>query len=92
MACPYIGRQSLSGAESQNRTGDTAIFSRVLYQLSYLGERKDSSVRVGTSQDKRVGGHCSAASIGESWAGAQGDRRCSSRLPQTGNWKLETGS
>jgi hypothetical protein len=25
-------------AESQNRTGDTAIFSRVLYQLSYLGE------------------------------------------------------
>ena len=27
------------GAESQNRTGDTAIFSRVLYQLSYLGRR-----------------------------------------------------
>ena len=26
-----------SGAESQNRTGDTAIFSRVLYRLSYLG-------------------------------------------------------
>ena len=26
-----------SGAESQIRTGDTAIFSRVLYQLSYLG-------------------------------------------------------
>src|SRR4051812_10637363 len=25
------------GAESQNRTGDTAIFSRVLYRLSYLG-------------------------------------------------------
>ena len=25
------------GAESQDRTGDTAIFSRVLYQLSYLG-------------------------------------------------------
>ncbi len=24
-------------AESQDRTGDTAIFSRVLYQLSYLG-------------------------------------------------------
>ena len=24
-------------AESQNRTGDTTIFSRVLYQLSYLG-------------------------------------------------------
>ena len=23
--------------EGQNRTGDTTIFSRVLYQLSYLG-------------------------------------------------------
>jgi hypothetical protein len=28
---------SARSAESQNRTGDTAIFSRVLYQLSYLG-------------------------------------------------------
>ena len=27
----------IENAESQNRTGDTAIFSRVLYQLSYLG-------------------------------------------------------
>jgi hypothetical protein len=27
----------IKSAESQNRTGDTAIFSRVLYQLSYLG-------------------------------------------------------
>lgn len=26
-------------AETQDRTVDTAIFSRVLYQLSYLGER-----------------------------------------------------
>ena len=26
-----------AGAESQNRTGDTVIFSHVLYQLSYLG-------------------------------------------------------
>ena len=25
------------GAESQNRTGDTRIFSPLLYQLSYLG-------------------------------------------------------
>ena len=25
-------------AETQNRTVDTAIFSRVLYQLSYLGQ------------------------------------------------------
>ncbi len=29
--------RSAESAESQNRTGDTAIFSRVLYQLSYLG-------------------------------------------------------
>jgi hypothetical protein len=25
------------GAKAQNRTADTAIFSRMLYQLSYLG-------------------------------------------------------
>ena len=25
-------------AETQNRTADTAIFSRMLYQLSYLGQ------------------------------------------------------
>jgi hypothetical protein len=27
------------GAEGQNRTADTTIFSRMLYQLSYLGTR-----------------------------------------------------
>ena len=27
-----------AGAEGQNRTVDTGIFSAVLYQLSYLGE------------------------------------------------------
>ena len=32
-----IARVCQVGAESQIRTGDTAIFSRVLYQLSYLG-------------------------------------------------------
>ena len=32
----------LGGAESQIRTGDTAIFSRVLYQLSYLAEPGES--------------------------------------------------
>ena len=30
-------QRQAENAESQNRTGDTAIFSRVLYQLSYLG-------------------------------------------------------
>jgi hypothetical protein len=29
--------ETILSAESQSRTGDTAIFSRVLYQLSYLG-------------------------------------------------------
>ena len=32
-----ITTPAVFGAESQDRTGDTAIFSRVLYQLSYLG-------------------------------------------------------
>ncbi len=29
---------TVPGAEGRNRTGDTGIFSAVLYQLSYLGE------------------------------------------------------
>src|SRR5206468_5909462 len=36
---PETFRPPHGGAESQNRTGDTAIFSRVLYQLSYLGPK-----------------------------------------------------
>ena len=38
-----IGLLTAESAETQDRTGDTAIFSRVLYQLSYLGltERGD---------------------------------------------------
>ena len=40
------------GAEGQNRTGDTAIFSRVLYRLSYLGPMAN---RVGCpSADRRI--------------------------------------
>ena len=30
----------MRGAEGQNRTADTMIFSHVLYQLSYLGARE----------------------------------------------------
>ena len=33
-----LGYLSAESAETQNRTVDTAIFSRVLYQLSYLGQ------------------------------------------------------
>jgi hypothetical protein len=29
--------------ETRTRTGDTTIFSRVLYQLSYLAEREEGS-------------------------------------------------
>jgi hypothetical protein len=36
----FCGRgQELVGGEGQNRTGDTTIFSRMLYQLSYLAPR-----------------------------------------------------
>ncbi len=31
------------GAQGRNRTTDTAIFSRMLYQLSYLGSRDPGS-------------------------------------------------
>ena len=34
---PQTSAMVPSSAERQNRTDDTAIFSRVLYQLSYLG-------------------------------------------------------
>ena len=38
---PQFGRSiDRVSAERQNRTDDTAIFSRVLYQLSYLGDRE----------------------------------------------------
>ena len=33
----YPASRQAENAESQNRTGDTMIFSHVLYQLSYLG-------------------------------------------------------
>ena len=40
----------LFGAESQVRTGDTAIFSRVLYRLSYLGPIKTDWLPVGAGK------------------------------------------
>ena len=40
---PLLNKPSLSsevcGAEAQNRTGDTRIFSPLLYRLSYLGAK-----------------------------------------------------
>jgi hypothetical protein len=35
---PHLSTNLVESAETQDRTGDTAIFSRVLYQLSYLGQ------------------------------------------------------
>lgn len=35
------GREQANGAQGRNRTTDTAIFSRMLYQLSYLGRSRD---------------------------------------------------
>ena len=34
-----------SGAQGRNRTTDTAIFSRMLYQLSYLGASSGAGPR-----------------------------------------------
>ena len=42
-ALPLRYFRSYAGAEGQNRTDDTAIFSRVLYRLSYLGRRAYST-------------------------------------------------
>lgn len=42
---PRFRQTFTESAETQNRTVDTAIFSRVLYQLSYLGDILLLSVR-----------------------------------------------
>ena len=40
----------MDGAQGRNRTTDTAIFSRMLYQLSYLGIRRaEARVRRGVN-------------------------------------------
>ena len=36
-----------NGAQGRNRTTDTAIFNRMLYQLSYLGAREAVPKRAG---------------------------------------------
>jgi hypothetical protein len=51
-----------SGAESQNRTGDTAIFSRVLYQLSYLGPVADRADRPAAAGEYHALSACRVAS------------------------------
>jgi hypothetical protein len=51
-ARPLFSRPSLDG-ETQIRTGDTTIFSRVLYQLSYLAAADDASERAVPGQARR---------------------------------------
>ena len=38
----YLAGLVPNGAQGWNRTSDTAIFSRMLYQLSYLGRHPDT--------------------------------------------------
>ena len=46
--CPDVSVFGLrKNAEGRNRTGDTMIFSHVLYRLSYLGTSRYSSRAVG---------------------------------------------
>ena len=37
------------GAQGRDRTTDTAIFSRMLYQLSYLGTSQGRKARLGSA-------------------------------------------
>jgi hypothetical protein len=56
MPPPHGGGLFWRGAESQNRTGDTWIFSPVLYHLSYLGEQGDCTRGVWNRQEKGCAG------------------------------------
>ena len=52
-------RSEDQGGEGRNRTGDTTVFSRVLYQLSYLAKavrvyRRDSAVLPVPRAEKRA--------------------------------------
>ena len=40
----FVRAYSREDGEGRNRTGDTTVFSRVLYQLSYLAARGQSSL------------------------------------------------
>lgn len=48
-------RTSSKNAETQNRTADTAVFSRMLYQLSYLGREHNFTTWI-VARQHRVGG------------------------------------
>ena len=58
---PQAGFRAANG-ETQIRTGDTTIFSRVLYQLSYLAAADDASERGGVG-----GGLTASSSLLHTW-------------------------
>ena len=45
--CRAVENRMDASGEGRNRTGDTTVFSRVLYQLSYLARGLDSLARNG---------------------------------------------
>jgi hypothetical protein len=47
-SCPAIRPYTHPGAENRSRTDDLAVFSRALYQLSYLGEMRPLKHALGT--------------------------------------------
>ncbi len=73
---------SEGGAESQDRTGDTAIFSRVLYQLSYLGPMANQAL---AARRRPEGYHGASrrfnAATGEGWSG--GPLRATTVVPES---------
>ena len=58
--CREAARTSVDYGEGRNRTGDPTVFSRVLYQLSYLAEERQSNrlsdrcLRSGEPLDERL--------------------------------------
>ena len=55
MASAQPKPDSIGDGEGRNRTGDTTVFSRVLYQLSYLARAGKSSRAAASSRTKKGG-------------------------------------
>ena len=64
------------GAEGQNRTADTVIFSHVLYQLSYLGTEAHA-------ERKQTLNHINSTAIRSTWIclGEDGAYADATRVP-----------
>src|SRR2546423_3353118 len=53
---PAESRTSVGSGEGRNRTGDTTVFSRVLYQLSYLARARSLAARPGPERGAKPRG------------------------------------